>query len=43
MSDEFPEFFEGVGRIGYSGPDSDDPLAFCWYDAERVVRGRTLR
>jgi xylose isomerase len=43
MSDEFPEFFDGVGRIGYAGPDTDDPLAFRWYDAERVVRGRTLR
>ena len=43
MSEAFPEFFEGVGRIGYAGPDTDDPLAFRWYDAERVVRGRTLR
>ena len=43
MSDESPEFFDGVGRIGYAGPDTDDPLAFRWYDAERVVRGRTMR
>ena len=37
-----PEFFEGVGRIGYGGPDSDDPLTFRWYDAERVVAGRRM-
>lgn len=37
------EFFDGVGPIRFAGPDSDDPLAFRWYDADRVVRGRTLR
>jgi len=29
--------------IRYEGPDSDTPLAFRWYDAERVVLGRTMR
>src|SRR5262245_52570747 len=43
MSGQFPEFFEGIDRIGFGGPDSDDPLAFRWYDAQRMVRGRTLR
>ena len=43
MTGEFPEFFEGVGTIAYAGPDSDDPLAYRWYDENRVVRGRTLR
>ena len=42
MSDEFPEFFDGVGRIGYDGPDTDNPLAFRWYDADRVVAGRRM-
>ena len=36
------EFFEGVGRIPYVGPDSDDPLTFRWYDADRVVAGRRM-
>jgi xylose isomerase len=36
------EFFEGVGRIEYRGPESDDPLSFRWYDADRVVAGRTM-
>ncbi len=35
-------FFPDVDRIAYAGPDSDDPLAFRWYDAERVVAGRTM-
>lgn len=38
-----PEFFENVDTVGYGGPDSDDPLAYRWYDADRMVRGRTLR
>ncbi len=36
-------FFPDVAEpIRYQGPDSDDPLAFRWYDRERVVRGRTM-
>jgi xylose isomerase len=38
----FPEFFEGVGPVRYAGPDSDDPLTFRWYDADRVVGGRRM-
>jgi xylose isomerase len=36
-------FFEGIDTIRYAGPDSDDPLTFRWYDADRVVAGRTMR
>jgi len=36
------EFFEGVGPVRYAGPDSDDPLAYRWYDADRVVAGRRM-
>ncbi len=36
------EFFADVGPIRYEGPDSDNPLAFRWYDADRVVAGRTM-
>lgn len=35
-------FFPDVDRIRYEGPDSDDPLSFRWYDADRVVAGRTM-
>lgn len=37
------EFFPDVPtRIAYGGPGCDDPLAFRWYDAGRVVAGRTM-
>ena len=35
-------FFPDIESIPYEGPDSDNPLAFRWYDADRVVRGRTM-
>jgi xylose isomerase len=35
----FPDITD---RIPYEGPDSDNPLAFRWYDPDRVVAGRTL-
>ncbi|TAG56631.1 MAG: xylose isomerase, partial [Runella slithyformis] len=37
------EFFKGISKIGYEGRDSDNPLAFKWYDENRVVNGKTLR
>lgn len=37
------EFFPGIGRIPYEGPDSDNPLAFKAYDENRVVAGKTMR
>ena len=36
------EFFPGIGPIAYEGPDSDNPLAFKYYDPKRVVRGKTM-
>jgi xylose isomerase len=36
------EYFEGIGRVPYAGPDSDNPLAFRWYDADREVLGRRM-
>ena len=37
------EFFPGIGKIPYEGPDSDNPLAFKAYDENRVVGGKTMR
>ncbi len=37
------EFFKGIGPIQYEGPDSDNPLAFKWYDENRTVAGKTLK
>jgi xylose isomerase len=37
------EFFTSVpSKIAYEGPESDNPLAFRWYDADRVVGDRTM-
>lgn len=37
------EFFPGIGRIPYEGPESDNPLAFKAYDEDRVVGDKTMR
>ncbi|KAA8481798.1 xylose isomerase [Arcticibacter tournemirensis] len=37
------EFFKGIGQIQYEGPQSDNPLAFRWYDENLVVAGKTLK
>jgi len=35
-------FFGDVGKIAYEGPDSTNPLAFRYYDPDRVVLGKRL-
>ncbi|TSD67263.1 xylose isomerase [Inquilinus sp. KBS0705] len=37
------EFFKGIGAIKYEGLQSDNPLAYRWYDADKVVAGKTMR
>ena len=37
------EFFKGVSQIKFEGLESDNPLAFRWYDENRVVAGKTLK
>ena len=37
-----PFFTEVDGPIPYAGPDSDDPLTFRWYDADRDIGGQRL-
>jgi xylose isomerase len=36
------EYFKGIGEIKYEGRDSDNPMAFRYYDAKRIVRGKTM-
>ena len=36
------EFFDGVGRVRFEGPDTDNPFAFRYYDADRVVLGKPM-
>src|SRR6201989_793566 len=37
------EFFKGIGQVKYEGPQSDNPLAFRWYDENKVVAGKTMK
>jgi xylose isomerase len=37
------EFFPGIGQIKYEGRESDNPLAFKWYDESRIVAGKKLK
>lgn len=36
------EYFKGVGEIKFEGKESDNPLAFKYYDANKVVAGKTM-
>lgn len=35
----FPE----ISKIQYEGPDSDNPLAFRWYNPDEVIEGKTMK
>ncbi len=37
------EYFKGINTIQYEGLASDNPLAFRWYDENRLVGGKTMR
>lgn len=37
------EFFKGIGQVKFEGPGSDNPLAFRWYDENKVVAGKPLK
>lgn len=37
------EFFKNIGKVNFEGRESDNPLAFKWYDPERIVAGKTLK
>ena len=37
------EYFKGIDQIKFEGPDSKNPLAFKWYDENKVVAGKTMK
>jgi xylose isomerase len=37
------EYFKGIDKIKYEGRESDNHLAFKWYDENRVVAGKTMK
>ena len=36
------EFFPGISKIRFEGKESKNPMAFRYYDAEKVVLGKTM-
>ncbi len=37
------EFFKNVSKIQYEGKDSDNPLAFKYYNPDEVIDGKTMK
>ena len=37
------EYFPEIGQIKYEGSESKNPMAFHYYDAERVVAGKKMK
>jgi len=37
------EYYKGIGEIKYEGKESDNPLAFKYYNPEQVVAGRKMK
>ncbi|MCL2600907.1 MAG: xylose isomerase [Treponema sp.] len=37
------EYFPGIGKINYEGPKSDNPLAFKYYDPDKVIAGKKMK
>ena len=37
------EYFDGIPKIKFEGRETDNPLAFRWYDENRIVAGKTMK
>lgn len=37
------KYFKNIDKIKFEGRESDNPLAFKWYDENKVVAGKTLK
>ena len=37
------EYYKGIGKINFEGKDSDNPLAFRYYNPDQMVAGKTMR
>ena len=35
-------FYDGIGPITYEGPESKNPLAYRYYDKDKMVRGKRM-
>ena len=37
------EFFKGIDKIKFEGRESSNPLAFKWYDENRIIAGKSMK
>ncbi len=37
------EFYKGIGKIRYEGKESNNPLAFKYYNPDEIIAGKTMR
>lgn len=37
------EYFKDIGKIGYEGRKSKNPLAFKWYNEDQIVAGKSMK
>lgn len=37
------EFFPGIEKIKFEGKDSKNPMAFRYYNAEKVINGKKMK
>ncbi len=37
------EFFNGIQQIQFEGTESSNPLAFRWYDENKIIAGKTMK
>ncbi len=37
------EFFTGINQIKFEGNETDNPLAFRWYDENKIVAGKPMK
>ncbi len=37
------EYFKGIDRIAFEGRESDNPMAFKFYDENKVIGGKTMK
>ena len=37
------EYFPQIGKIKFEGADSTNPLAYHYYDADKVIMGKKMK
>jgi xylose isomerase len=37
------EYFKNIPQIKFEGVESDNPLAFRWYDENKMIAGKSMK